>query len=238
MSEDARIPITSSLSRDNRHAHVDPLVDAEVRWGNEIAEDWHITDSRLSHCGLTLARPFHVDEVRAHFSFPSDVGLYVGARRRREVPTTCLSDILGVARVTAPLPEDWPVDEAAVLLAPEDPADSRRAIAAMGLPDRPEAHLDPVVQAELAWGNRVLSMWGRLDKLLDDRSLTLARPFHVEGLGRAFRFPANVRLYAVLPRPGHQDGPPCLQLSDVDRFVTIRSPLPEDWPHGEGQVEL
>jgi len=117
MSEDARIPITSSLSRDNRHVHVDPLVDAEVRWGNEIAEDWHITDSRLSHWGLTLARPFHVDEVRARFSFPSDVGLYVvGARRRREVPTMCLSDILGVARVTAPLPEDWPHGEGQVEL--------------------------------------------------------------------------------------------------------------------------
>jgi hypothetical protein len=232
------VQVASSGTPGNRHAHLDPLVEAEVRWGNEVAEDWHAAGPHPTWT-LRLARPFHVDRVRADFRFPSDVGLYVaGARRRRDVPAMCLGDILGVARVCAPLPAGWPAEEAAVPLAPEDPADSRKPIATMGLPDRPEVHLDPVVRAELAWGNRVQSAWGRLDKLLDDRSLTLARPLHVEELRRSFRFPANVRLYAALPRPERQGGAPGLQLSDVDRFVTIRSPLPGDWPYGEGEVEL
>jgi hypothetical protein len=116
--------------------------------------------------------------------------------------------------------------------------DTRRLIAPCGTPDRPQAHLEPIVEAELAWGNRVLSKWGRSDKLLDDRSLTLTEPFHIELLRKTFRFPPNVRMWAILPRPGHRHDKPRLLLSDTDRYVTIHSPLSDDWPYGEGEVTL
>ncbi|SEO48850.1 hypothetical protein [Actinacidiphila rubida] len=111
-------------------------------------------------------------------------------------------------------------------------------IASSGTPGNRHAHLDPVVEAELAWGNRVSSTWGRTDKLLDDRSLTLAEPFHVAELRRTFRFPANIRLWAILPRPGHPREKPRMLLTDTDGYVTVHAPLPADWPHGEGEVAL
>lgn len=116
--------------------------------------------------------------------------------------------------------------------------DTRRPIAAHGGADRPQEHLDPVVEAELAWGNRVLSGWGRSDKLLDDRSLTLAYPFHIDRLRQTFRFPPNIRMWAILPRPGYRHDKPRLLLSDTDAYVTVHSPLPADWPHAEGEVIL
>lgn len=122
--------------------------------------------------------------------------------------------------------------------APPPPDDEQRAVAAAGTDQEPHAHLVPVVEAELSWGNRVLSGWGRSDKLLDDRSLTLAYPFHVEDLRRTFRFPANIHLYAILPRPGYRHDKPRMLMTDVDRYVTIHAPLPGDWPHGEGRVAL
>ncbi|MBY8876161.1 hypothetical protein [Actinacidiphila acidipaludis] len=118
------------------------------------------------------------------------------------------------------------------------PNGPRRPIAAAGTREHPYAHLLPIVEAELACGNRVLSAWGRSDKLLDDRSLTLAQPFHVEDLRRAFRFPANIHLYAILPRPGHPLDKPRMLMTDVDRYVTIHAPLPADWPHGDGRIAL
>ena len=126
-------------------------------------------------------------------------------------------------------------------MAPDDetsPGDPRRPIATAGTPEHPYAHLVPVVEAELGWGNRVQSAWDRSDKLLDDRSLTLAYPFHVEELRRTFRFPANIHLYAILPRPGHRHDKPRMLMTDVDRYVTVHAPLPDDWPDGEGQVAL
>jgi hypothetical protein len=116
--------------------------------------------------------------------------------------------------------------------------DTRQPIAAHGTGDHPETHLEPVVQAELAWGNRILSPWGRSDKLLDDRSLALAQPFHLDELRATFRFPPTVRMWAILPRPGYRHDKPRLLLSDTDAYVTIHSPLPEPWPHGEGEVTL
>lgn len=116
--------------------------------------------------------------------------------------------------------------------------DERQPIAATGTREQPQAHLEPVVAAELGWGNRVLSKWGRSDKLFDDRSLTLAHPFHVEELRRTFHFPPNIHLYAILPRPGYRHDKPRMLMTDVDGYVTIHAPLPADWPHGEGQVAL
>jgi hypothetical protein len=111
-------------------------------------------------------------------------------------------------------------------------------IAASGTDDSPYAHLEPVVAAEVSWGNRVLSKWGRSDPLLDDRSLTLMYPLHVELLRQAFRFPPNITLHAILPRPGYRHDKARLLLSDADHYVAIHSPLPKDWPYGEGEVAL
>ncbi|MEW2522304.1 hypothetical protein [Actinacidiphila alni] len=117
-------------------------------------------------------------------------------------------------------------------------ADRRVPLAPTGLPDRPEAHLEPVVAAEVAWGNRVLAPWSRTDPLLDDRALSFLYPMHVELLRAKFRFPASVTLHAILPRPGYRREKARLLLTDTDRYVTIHSPLPEDWPYGEGEVAL
>src|SRR4030088_842173 len=114
--------------------------------------------------------------------------------------------------------------------------DDRRLIASGGDPDRPYSHLEPVVAAELSWGNRVLSNWGRTDPLLDDRTLSLMRPFHIDQLRQTFRFPPTVRLYAMLPRPGYREKGRLL-LSDTERYVTIYSPLPKEWTEA-GEVEL
>lgn len=116
--------------------------------------------------------------------------------------------------------------------------DARVRIAAAGTPVEPYAHLQPVIEAELSWGNRVLSKWGRSDPLLDDRTLSLAHPLHVELLRERFRFPPNVKLYAILPRPGYRHEKARLLLSDTGRYVAVHSPLPADWAYGEGEVDL
>ncbi|MCW2506037.1 MAG: hypothetical protein JWO79_4321 [Actinomycetia bacterium] len=113
--------------------------------------------------------------------------------------------------------------------------DRRRPIAPHGEPDRRYAHLEPIVEAELSWGNRVDYNWRRLDKLLDDRILTLMEPFHIGLLRRTFLFPPNIRLYAVLPRPGYKHDVGRLLISDTEDFVKIDSPLPEGWTE-EGEL--
>ncbi|MEC3998616.1 hypothetical protein VSR01_36080 [Actinacidiphila sp. DG2A-62] len=234
-----REPIATSGTADHPHARLDPVVEADLSWGNEVAEDWHVTDPRFEYWGLTPARPFHVDALRERFRFPYEVSLYVvGGRRRKDVPMMHLMDRLGVARVSAPVPDGWPNADLAVPLTPDEPGDGRRPIAARGWRQQPQAHLEPVVHAELSWGNRIQSPWQRGDKLLDDRTLTLAEPFHVEKLRRTFRFPANIGLWAVLPRPGHRHERARMVMSDSEEYVTIHTPLPDEWPHGEGEVAL
>jgi len=112
--------------------------------------------------------------------------------------------------------------------------DPRRPIASSGEPGRRYAHLEPIVEAELSWGNRIQSDWRRFDKFLDDRSLTLIWPFHLDKLRETFRFPPTVRLLATLPRPGDKHDKGRLVISDTEDFVMIYSPLPEGWTqHGE-----
>jgi hypothetical protein len=231
------VPVASSGTADNPHAHLDPVVEAELSWGNEVAEDWHVVTA-ANHQALALARPFHVDALRERFRFPRDVGLYViGARSRKEVPMMHLSDWFSKGHVTAPLPGGWPNADLAVPLAPDEPGDDRRPIAAIGWLRRPQAHLEPIVAAELSWGNRIDYDWRRTDKLLDDRTLRLTSPFHLDRLRATFRFPPNVRMYANLPgpRPG-QIGR--VLISDFEDYVNIEAPLPEGWPYGTDFVDL
>ncbi|MEW2522305.1 hypothetical protein [Actinacidiphila alni] len=113
--------------------------------------------------------------------------------------------------------------------------DSRVPIAAAGTDDNPHAHLDAVVAAEVGWGNRIERDWYITDPHFGYWDLRLARPFHVAELRAAFRFPGSVVLMAIGKRPGGQA--PSLSMGD-SRFVGITSPLPKDWPYGEGVVEL
>jgi hypothetical protein len=118
-----------------------------------------------------------------------------------------------------------------------DALDQRLLLAASGYAGMPEAHLEPLVSAELSWGNSIRQSWRRTDRLLDDRRLTLARPLHVDLLRQTFRFPPSIGMYAVLPRPAtHQEGR--LMIGDSANYVGIDSPLPKDWSFGEGPVEL
>jgi len=107
--------------------------------------------------------------------------------------------------------------------------DRRHLLASRGEPGRPYTHLQPIVEVEEFWGNRVKYDWCRTDKLLDDRTLTLRDPFHLDRLRETFRFPPNIRLYAVLPRPGYKHDIGRLLISDTEDFVKIESPLPEGW---------
>lgn len=116
-----------------------------------------------------------------------------------------------------------------------DGTDARRLIASAGTPERVYAHLEPIVEAELSWGNRVRSTWRRLDKLLDDRTLSLRDPLHVDLIKQTFRFPGTVQMWAVLPRPGHREKGRLL-ISDTTAFVTVDSPLPQDWTYA-GRIE-
>jgi len=108
-------------------------------------------------------------------------------------------------------------------------ADPRRPIASAGTRERPQTHLEPVVEAELSWGNQIELEWGRLDKFLDDRSMSLMRPLHIEKLRETFRFPPHVLLSATLPRPTYKHDRGRLVISDTENFVMIYSPLPEGW---------
>lgn len=115
--------------------------------------------------------------------------------------------------------------------------DDRRLIAAEGDPDRAYSHLEPIVEAELSWGNSILYDWRWTDKLLDDRTLTLRQPFHVDLLRQTFRFPPNIRMYAMFPRPGYRERGRVM-INDLNQYVTIDAPLPKDWPYGSGHVDL
>jgi hypothetical protein len=118
---------------------------------------------------------------------------------------------------------------------PIEPDDPRRLIASRGEPGRRYAHLEPIVEAELSWGNRVLSKWGRLDPLLDDRSLSLTAPFHLAQLRETFRFPPTIRLSATLPRTGGKRDKGRMVIADPADFIMIYAPLPEGWTQ-EGEL--
>jgi hypothetical protein len=113
--------------------------------------------------------------------------------------------------------------------------DPRRPIAPHGDSDRPYGHLEPIVEAELSWGNRIEYNWRRTDKLLDDRTLTLQLPFHIDLLRQTFRFPRNIVLSAMLPRPGYRPNRGRLLIDDMDQYATIDSPHPEGWTE-EGEL--
>jgi hypothetical protein len=117
----------------------------------------------------------------------------------------------------------------------DDHAPHPIVIAAAGKPGHDYAHLEPIVEAELSWGNRIFSNWGRTDKLLDDRTLALRDPFHVDLIRQTFRFPDSVQMWSVLRRPGHRE-PGGFLISDTVAYATISSPLPHDWTYA-GRIE-
>jgi hypothetical protein len=113
----------------------------------------------------------------------------------------------------------------------------RLRVASRGAPDRPYAHLQPIVEAELGWGNRARSpRWFQPDPAHDPSVwyFDLDQPFHVEELRAAFVFPDNVRLGVFAPGPRQ---PPRMSLGDGNR-IGITAPCPRDWLPGEGFVPL
>jgi len=115
---------------------------------------------------------------------------------------------------------------------------TRRRIASHGAPGAPYAHLQPIVDAELGWGNLpgVRRGWYQPDPAhYPGRwSYDLDQPLHVEQLRAAFSFPENVRLGVFAPQAGHR---PAMTVGD-GRGVGVTAPAPRDWPHGEGFVDL
>jgi hypothetical protein len=118
-----------------------------------------------------------------------------------------------------------------------DDDNDRCGLASSGTPENRHAHLEPVVSAELRWGNSIEYGWRRVDPLMDDRSLRLARPFHIERLRKSFLFPPDISLTAVLPRPGCRERGRLI-LEDANERVAIDSPLPDAWPYGAGEIRL
>jgi hypothetical protein len=113
--------------------------------------------------------------------------------------------------------------------------DTRLRIAASGTQDNPHSHLDPIVAAELSWGNRVVKNWYVTDWHFGYWDLQLEKPFHVELLRNTFRFAPNIKLFATGHHPGGQQ--PQMGLGD-SRFVGISAPLPKEWPAVDREIEL
>src|SRR5690242_11349990 len=89
---DDRLRIAVSGTRDNPHAHLDPVVSAEISWGNRVVRDWY-TEHHVGYWEIRLERPLHVELLRKTFRFPPTIGLAVTntASDTRE-PVMTLSD--------------------------------------------------------------------------------------------------------------------------------------------------
>jgi hypothetical protein len=112
------VRIQDSGTKDNPHAHLDPVIAAEIGWGNQVVRDWHITDPHFGYWDLTLARPLHLDLLRAAFRFPDHIGLSVIASRPGgQRPSMSLGDTRNLVGVTAPPPPGWPDADADIDLA-------------------------------------------------------------------------------------------------------------------------
>jgi hypothetical protein len=115
--ENSRLLIASSGTKENPHAHLDPVVAAEVAWGNRIVQGWHIPDPHFGFWDLTLAQPFHVEELRATFRFPDTIGLSVIASRPGgQRLSMSLGDSRNFVGITAPPPKGWPDADADIEL--------------------------------------------------------------------------------------------------------------------------
>lgn len=112
------VRIQDSGTKDNPHAHLDPVIAAEIGWGNQVVRDWHITDPHFGYWDLTLARPFHVDRLRTAFHFPGTIGLSVVASRPGgQRASMSLGDTRNFVGITAPPPTGWPDADTAIDLA-------------------------------------------------------------------------------------------------------------------------
>lgn len=113
--------------------------------------------------------------------------------------------------------------------------DNRRLIEAYGTHQAPHGNLDPVVEAELAWGNSIERDWRVGDPHLMDWTLVLAEPFHLDLLRETFRFAPGIRIGAF-PGTPHGLGPR-LTMTDP-AYTSIISPLPAGWPDERRTIEL
>jgi hypothetical protein len=98
----------------------------------------------------------------------------------------------------------------------------RLRIAQHGTAARPYAHLLPILEAELAWGNRYAY------------EVRLKDPLHLDRLRATFQLPESVGFWATPPRGPKQPG--TMSVGDTDGQMLIVAALPPDWSGGEGRL--
>lgn len=84
---DGRVPVATATDQDGwAGRRLQPTIDAELGWGNEIVHELHQdSDGRFR---VTLAEPLHLDLLRDTFRFPPDVRLGGNATATWLVDTT------------------------------------------------------------------------------------------------------------------------------------------------------
>jgi hypothetical protein len=66
--DDLSLRIAASGTQENPHAHLDPIVAAELSWGNRIVKNWYVVDYHFGYWDLQLEQPFHVELLRSSCS--------------------------------------------------------------------------------------------------------------------------------------------------------------------------
>jgi hypothetical protein len=113
----------------------------------------------------------------------------------------------------------------------------RLRIAQHGTAARPYAHLLPILEAELAWGNRYAYGYNGFkmrDYHFRDYEVRLKDPLHLDRLRATFQLPESVGFWATPPRGPKQPG--TMSVGDTDGQMLIVAALPPDWSGGEGRL--
>ncbi|WP_434594701.1 hypothetical protein [Streptomyces sp. A5-4] len=104
MTDDMRTLLAAAGSATNPHAHLGPVVAAEVAWGNQVVKDCYVVDWHFGDWSLGLARPFHVDLLRETFRFAPETRLVNVAPRPGGQPGRMSLAGSSFAAVSAPIP--------------------------------------------------------------------------------------------------------------------------------------
>lgn len=54
---EAPVRISAQGTPENLHSHLDPVVEAELSWGNKLAERWYV-DRRVGTARVQFRKPF------------------------------------------------------------------------------------------------------------------------------------------------------------------------------------
>lgn len=137
--------------------------------------------------------------------------------------------------ISAPVPRGWSGGwEPISLIRPADvidrPQPDRRVLSPAPRSPRNHAdlhvHLDPVVAAESAWGNRAAENWN-MDHHWGYAFQKLRDPLHVDLLQAHFIFPPD---WTLKVSPGDDAREPSLALHAGHAYSAVHGPLPAGWP--------